>query len=935
MSSPSDDDFVTYESDDNHGPDYHQDGVPYDPEPIYPPRRLERQLSDANGSDQDSDDSLTMDSDNVPTDTYRPTFYAPEYRPDQLLPSRDPDKGTDLPYPDEVWDEPEKIDGAANTGSMSDKRMKNYKPKFPKQSTAPKDAPNILLIMTDDVGFGAASTFGGPAHTPTMSRLADEGLIYNGFNTTAICSSTRAALLTGRQPHNVSTGFVVDSATGFQGYYSQFPKSCATVGELLKLNGYSTAWFGKNHNTPPWETSASGPFHQWPTGLGFERFYGFMAGEADQYHPLLYDDTVPIQPSVGKPDYHLDTDLKDKCIEFIKSRNALTPDKPWFAFYAPGATHAPHHVTEEYLSKYINKPEMKIGWDKMRERTLEMQKRLGVVPPETKCSKRPVEIGSWDDATQDVRDKELYTRMMEVYCGFLDMTDHNIGKIIDTLDDLNIADNTLVIYIQGDNGGSAEGTLTGSTNELAAMLNNVPEPEDFRRNAKNELGRPTHFNHLPVGWAWALNSPMQWAKRFASHFGGTRNGMVVRWPACITPEEPFDPVTGLKSGKRLNLRTQFLHVVDIVPTILDAAGVQTPINKVNGFDQKPFDGKSFRYTFSKDNLDKNRHKEMAFEMAGTFGFYQNGWMLSSTPKEFPWLKPVKEKNRHEDYFNDINWELYNVHYDFSQAYNLLHPDHVKANSTGGKPNKTIESYKERRDKMVKAFQVHAEENNIFPYAATGSDRVSGMVGAPTIADGYGEFIYHGKITRIPEACAPQCKNVSFKIEAMVDFDERKMGGKAPHGLIYAMGGRYCGFALYVWNGVVKFVYKLAHWPSAIFKLTAKGSDELCLGENKVTFDFDYKRKNKSGGPAAITLLINGEKQERKRLSSTVSKFYSVTECLDIGEASGTAVADEYAGQMPFALNGTIISVKFIVEDTLSTAEKLKNKLAEIQFDQEN
>lgn len=914
------DEFDEYESD-GEGPDFQDGEEPLPAQQIHPVTVEKKKV------EVDLSNGMEINMDCLPK-TYRPTFYAPDERPDPVPYSTRRRKGTDLPYPDKGRDAPEKVDGAPNTGSISDERMSNYKPKFPNQLVAPRDAPNILLVMTDDVGFGAASTFGGPADTPTMSRLADEGLVYNGFHTTAICSSTRAALLTGRHPHNVSTGFVVDSATGFPGYYSQFPQSCATIGQILKLNGYSTAWFGKNHNTPPWETSASGPFDQWPTGLGFERFYGFMGGEADQYHPLLYDDTVPIQPSLGKSDYHLDTDLKDKCIDFIKSRNALTPDKPWFAFYAPGATHAPHHVTKEFTEKYIGKSKMKGGWDKMREHTLEMQKRLRLVPENTKCSVRPVEIGSWEKAiSEDPRDEGLYTRMLEVYCAFLEMTDHNIGKIIDTLDELEIADNTLVIYIQGDNGGSAEGTETGSTNELAAMLNHIPEPDDFRRDAKDELGRANHFNHLPVGWAWALNSPMQWAKRFASHFGGTRNGMAVRWPKRIKPYEPYDIFT---ATDRPNLRTQFLHVVDIVPTILEAAGVQTPVNNLNGIKQKPFDGKSFTYTFDEKNNGKNKHKEMVFEMGGTFGFYQKGWMLSSTPLSFPWLPTVNEAE-HPDYYNTVNWELYNLRHDFSQAYNLLHKDYLAKIS-----DKKRQKYEARRDKMEKEFIKLAKENNIFPYCASGKDRGSGMKGKPSIADGYGVYKYRGKITRIPEACAPKCKNVSFKIVAVVDFDETAMGGKQPHGLIYAMGGRYCGFALYVWNGLVKLIYKKAHWPDAISTLagnTTNETDKLRMGRNKVIFDFDYENKNISGGPATLSLLINGHLQQEIHLDTTVSKFYSVTECLDIGEATGTAVSDEYTNEMPFTLNGTIESVDFIVEDTLPEEEKRAIELAEVQYEQ--
>jgi arylsulfatase len=451
--------------------------------------------------------------------------------------------------------------------------IKESTPDFPQEVEAPKGAPNVLLVLTDDVGFGASSPFGGPLPVPTLDKLAANGLRYNNFHTTALCSPTRAALITGRNHHSTSTGIVMEMGTGYPGYHTLMPKSTATVARVLKGNGYSTAWFGKNHNVPDWHTSPAGPFDLWPTGLGFEYFYGFLGGDTDQWHPALFENTRPIVPPDHDPNYILDRDLADHAISWIREQKAVAPHKPFFLYYAPGTAHAPHQAPTEWLAKF--KGQFDQGWDKVREETLERQKKLGVVPPSTKLTPRPKEIPAWASLSAD--QKRLYARMMEVYAGMLAFFDHQIGRVLDAIDQLGERDNTLVIFIQGDNGASAEGSLQGTTNELAVLLNGVPEDLPYLLSMIDKLGGPETYNHYPVGWAHATNTPFQWTKQVASHFGGTRNGLVISWPKRIQ-------ATG-------EIRTQFSHVIDVVPTILEAAGIPMPV-EIDGVKQKPIEGVS-------------------------------------------------------------------------------------------------------------------------------------------------------------------------------------------------------------------------------------------------------------------------------------------------------------------------------------------------------
>jgi len=524
--------------------------------------------------------------------------------------------------------------------------VKDSTPDFPKGVEAPKGAPNVLLILTDDVGFGASSTFGGPIETPTFQRLAESGLRYNAFHTTALCSPTRAALITGRNHHSVASGVITEMATGYPGYNSLVPKSAGSVGEVLRENGYNTSWFGKMHNVPDWMSSQAGPFDLWPSGLGFEYFYGFLGGDADQWHTPIFENTRPIQ---SEEQVHgskiFDQLMADKAIAWMQMQHALAPSKAWLLYYATGTAHAPHHAPKEWIAKY--KGQFDQGWDKVREETLARQIKLGIVPANTQLTKRPEQIPAWDSLSAD--QKRLYAHMMEVYAGALSYADNQIGRLLDAIQESGQLDNTLVFFIMGDNGASAEGSLQGTTNEVGTAGNGVKESLSFLLSMMDQLGGPMAYNHYPVGWAHAMDAPMQWTKQVASHFGGTRNGMVISWPARIKD--------------RGGIRTQFCSVIDIVPTIYEAAGI-TPPEVMDGVKQKPLEGTSLVYTFDNANAP-TRHPAQYFELVGNRAIYKDGWMASTTPLRLPWVTFGGKVDP-----DDFKWELYNINEDFSQANNL-------------------------------------------------------------------------------------------------------------------------------------------------------------------------------------------------------------------------------------------------------------------------
>lgn len=769
------------------------------------------------------------------------------------------------------------IPPAAFKGKI-ERTAKESTPDFPKAVEAPDGAPNVLLILTDDVGFGASSTFGGPIQTPTLERLADNGLRYNMFHTTALCSPTRAALITGRNHHSVASGVITEFATGYPGYDSLVPKSAGSVGEVLRENGYNTSWFGKMHNVPDWMSSQAGPFDLWPSGLGFEYFYGFLGGDSDQWHPALYENTTPIEPYLGKADYILDHDLADKAISWMRMQHALAPDKPWFLYYATGTAHAPHQAPKEWIEKY--KGQFDQGWDTVREETLARQIRLGVVPPNTQLTKRPEQIPAWDSLNSD--QKRLYARMMEVYAGALSYADNQIGRLLSAIEDSGQLDNTLVIFIMGDNGASAEGTLQGTTNEVATAANGVQESIPYLLSMIDKLGGPLAYNHYPVGWAHAMDAPMQWTKQVASHFGGTRNGMVISWPARITD----------KSG----LRSQFAHVIDIVPTIYEATHIPAP-KIMDGVEQKPLDGVSLVYTFD-DAKAPTRHSTQYFELVGNRGIYKDGWMANTTPLRLPWVTIGDEPNP-----DDFKWELYNITEDFSQA------------------NDVASKYPDKLKELQAAFDVEAKKYNVYPLDSSFASRADPSI-RPSLTRGRTEFTYFPGMIRIPEGSAPDFKNKSWTAAAEITIPK---GGAS--GVIATIGGRFGGWALMLQDSKPEFVYALSNQPQHKFRIA---SDKILPpGDHIVRIKFDYDGGGIGKG-ATVTLLADEKQVAQGKVPQTIGIRFSLDETFDVGEDTGTPVSEDYADAMPYPFTGTLKRFAVVLEpQKLSEEEqaRLRKELA--------
>jgi arylsulfatase A-like enzyme len=747
--------------------------------------------------------------------------------------------------------------------------VKDSTPDFPKGVEAPAGAPNILLILTDDVGFGATSTFGGPIQTPNFQRLADSGLRYNKYHTTALCSPTRAALITGRNHHSVASGVITEFATGYPGYNSLVPKSAGSVGAVLRDNGYNTSWFGKMHNVPDWMSSQAGPFDLWPNGLGFEHFYGFLGGDSDQWHPALYQNMTPIEPYLGNPDYILDRDLADKAITWMRMQHALAPNKPWLLYYATGTAHAPHHAPKDWIAKY--KGQFDQGWDKAREETLARQIKLGVVPAGTQLTKRPEQIPAWDSLSSD--QKRLYARMMEVYAGALSHADYNIGRLLDAVEQSGQMDNTLVIFMMGDNGASAEGTLQGTTNEVGTAANGVKESIPYLLSMIDELGGPRCYNHYPVGWAHAMDAPMQWTKQIASHFGGTRNGMVISWPARIKDNG--------------GLRSQFCHVIDIVPTIYEAAKI-TPPTMLDGVEQKPLDGMSLVYTFDKPDAP-TVHNTQYFEMMGNRAIYKDGWMASTTPLRLPWVTSGYEPSP-----DDFKWELYNINEDFSQANNLVdkHPDKLK--------------------ELQDAFDVEAKKYNVYPLDASFASRADPAI-RPSLTRGRSEFVYFPGMIRIPEGSSPDFKNKSWTIAAEVTIPE-----EGANGVLATIGGRYGGWALLVQDGKPQFAYAYSNQPEHKYRVVS--DQALSPGNHIVRVKFDYEGGG-IGKAANATLLVDEKQVAQGRIEHTIPIRFSLDETFDVGEDTGTPVLEEYADKMPFRFTGTLKRFVVVLEPLKLNADE--------------
>lgn len=725
------------------------------------------------------------------------------------------------------------------------------KPQFPQPIKAPKGAPNIVLILLDDVGFGQFSTFGGGVPSPTMDKLAAQGLRYNRFHTTALCSPTRAALITGRNHHSATFAGITELATGYDGYTGVMPKSCGTVGEVLWQNGYSTAWIGKNHNTPPWETSAAGPFDRWANGLGFEYFYGFNAGDMNHWNPILIENRNLV-PASTDPNYHLTEDLADRSIAWVRKMKSIAPDKPFFLYVAPGATHAPHHAPKEWIDKFKGKFDG--GWDKYREETIARQKKLGVVPENTKLTERSKGLPAWDSLNAD--QKKLYARMMEVFCAYGAHVDHHMGRIIDAVKELPDADNTMFIYIAGDNGASAEGGIEGSLCENM-IFNGFSEKWQDNIKAIDELGGPKHFNHFPSAWAHAMNTPFQWTKQVASHFGGTRNPMIISWPAKIKD----------KGG----LRSQFTHVVDIVPTIYESCGI-TPPRVLNGVDQKPIEGASFAATFTDAKAPEHRKKQY-FEMFVNRGIYQDGWMASATAFE-PW-----NPNRGDFDPDKQKWELYNVNEDFSQSTDLA--------------AKNPEKLRQLQD----LWWVEAAKYNVLPLDWRATERFnSEAMGRPSLARGRKSMTYYPGTIGVPDAASPSMINKSWTITADVELTDDKTNG-----MIVTHGGLEGGYGLYLRDGVPTFVYNFL----GTERMTTAAKEPLPKGKVKLAVDFKYDGGGVGKG-GAITIAANGKTIAEGKLAKTIPASFSLGEGLDIGMDLGSAV--DFTYKLPFKFTGKIEKV---------------------------
>ena len=710
----------------------------------------------------------------------------------------------------------------------------------------PRGAPNVLIVLLDDVGFGASSTFGGPCQTPTAERLAAGGLRYNRFHTTALCAPTRQALLTGRNHHSVGMGSITETATSAPGNSSLRPNTKAPLAMTLKLNGYSTAQFGKCHEVPVWQSSSMGPFDAWPSGGGgFETFYGFIGGENNQYDPALYDGTTPVEPpSSPEEGYHLTEDLADRAVSWVRQQKALMPDKPFFMYFAPGATHAPHHVPLEWADKYAG--QFDDGWDVQRERTFARQKELGIVPADAELTARHDEITSWHDMPEDL--KPVLARQMEVYAGFLEHTDFHVGRLVDAIEDLGVLDNTIIYYIIGDNGASAEGTMNGAFNEMANFNGMAAlETPEFMVGKMAAFGTPESYNHYSVGWAWAMNTPLQWTKQVASHWGGTRNGTIVHWPARLAE----------KGG----LRSQFTHVIDIAPTILEAAGLPEPA-MVNGVQQSPLEGTSMGYTFNAPEAPE-RHDLQYFEMFGNRGIYHRGWS-AVTKHKTPWIMVGGVVPA----FDDDVWELYDGTRDFSQAHDLAaeHPEMLA--------------------KLQRLWLIEATKFNVLPMDDRTGERLEpAMAGRPTLVHGNSQVFFPG-MGRLSENSVVSIKNKSFSVTAEVEVPD---GGA--QGVIIAQGGRFGGWAVYLKAGRAKFVYNVL----GIRSFETEASLPLPAGIHQVRMEFAYDGGGLAKG-GDVSLWYDGTSAGSGRVEATQPMVFSADETTDIGYESGTTVTPDYTAR---------------------------------------
>jgi arylsulfatase A-like enzyme len=729
------------------------------------------------------------------------------------------------------------------------------KPYWPPNVVPPQGAPNVLLIMTDDAGYGVSGTFGGVIPTPALDRIARMGLRYTQFHSTALCSPTRAALITGRNHHSTGFGVVAEQATGYPGYDSIIGPENATIGSILQQNGYATSWFGKNHNTPSYRINVAGPFDQWPIGMGFDYFYGFMGGESDQWTPYLFRNTTQIFPWVGKPGYNLVTDMADEAIKYMRDLNAAAPDKPFFVYYVPGATHAPHQPKPEWIAKFKGKFDM--GWNVLREQIFANQKRLGVIPANTQLTPWPDDLPKWE--TLDAESKKLFARQAEVFAGYAAYVDDEIGRVIQAVEDMGKLDNTLIIYITGDNGTSAEGSTIGTPNVMTSYQGisvSVPEQMKFY----DIWGSDKTYPHMSVAWSWAFDTPFKWTKQVASHFGGTRQGMAIAWPNRIKD-----------AG---GIRTQFHHMIDIVPTILEATGIPAPL-MVNGIAQKPIEGVSMAYTFDNANANApSTRKTQYFEMFGNRAIYHDGWIAATTPPAPPWLMGLAKM---PDVINGYKWELYNIAEDYSEANDLAAtmPDELR--------------------QLQEIFLMEATKYNVFPLDNTVIQRL--LTPRPSATAGRDVFTYSGETSGIDVSDAPSILNRSYTITAEVEVPPD--GGD---GMIATLGGRFGGYGLYLLKGKPVFTYNFVD----LVRFRWEGQQALIPGKHTVVFDFTYDGPG-FGKSGTGVLKVDGSDVANKKIPHTIPFFMALDETFDVGVDTRSGV-DDNDYQVPFRFTGKISKV---------------------------
>jgi arylsulfatase len=749
----------------------------------------------------------------------------------------------------------------------------------------PAQAPNVLLIITDDAGFGIPSTFGGVIPTPTMDQIASEGLRYNNIHSTALCSPTRAALITGRNHHSVGFGVISEQSTGFPGYNSIIPEDKATIGRILLDNGYATSWFGKDHNTPAFVASQVGPFDQWPTGMGFEYFYGFVGGDANQWQPNLFRNTTQIYPFAGNPEWNLITGMADDAIAYLNRINQTDPSKPFFVKYAPGATHAPHHPTKEWVEKIQAMHLFDDGYEKLRERVFENQKRLGVIPADTQLEPWPNDvIKPWDDLT-DV-EKKLFIRQVEVFAAYAAYSDHEIGRVVQAIADMGKLDNTLIIYINGDNGTSAEGGPLGTPNEVAFFNGLNMLPAEVQMQWYDVWGTEQTYNHMSAGWSWAFDTPFTWFKQNASKLGGIRQNMAVSWPARIKDKGA--------------LREQFMHVIDVVPTILEVAGIPAP-EQVDGIKQKPIEGTSFAYTFDAEHAKApSRHKTQYFEMMGQWALYHDGWLLSTKVNRVPW-QAFGAAN--PDPLNNQVLELYDLTKDFSQSHDIA------------------AQYPEKVKELKAIFIEEAKKHQVFPLDASVAGRI--VAPRPNITAGRTEFVYTQPMVGLPQGDSPFLLNSSYRITAEIEVPQ---GGA--EGMILTSGGRFAGYGFYLLKGKPVFLWNLVD----LKRVKWEGPEVLSPGRHTLEFDFKYdglgvgtlafNNMSGVGRGGTGTLKVDGKEVQTIALPHTLPMILQWDESFDVGSDTLTGVNDaDY--QPPFTFTGKLNKLTIQVDRPQLSEEDIK------------